>query len=84
MVYPSDINLQLKSPENSIVHHTRVNNTFISKIYTEHGNITAVLCGKFQNDWKNATDVIDERDFTRFEFRVLWGESEMHRDQGCS
>ena len=37
---------------------------------TEHGNDTAVLCAKFQNVWRTETDVMDERDFARFEFKM--------------
>ena len=40
---------------------------------TEHGNITAVLCAKFQNNLINEMDVMDEKDFTRFEFKRSWG-----------
>ena len=34
---------------------------------------TAVHCAKFQNDWTTETDVWDERDFARFEFKLRFG-----------
>ena len=36
-------------------------------------HITAVLCAKFQTDWTIETDVTDERDFARFEFKMRFG-----------
>ena len=40
---------------------------------TEHGSITAVHCAKFQTDWTIETDVMDERDFARIEFKMGFG-----------
>ena len=34
---------------------------------TKHGSVIAALCAKFQNDWTTDTNVMDERDFVRFE-----------------
>ena len=42
-------------------------------ICTEHGSDTAVLCAKFQNDWTTETDVMDEQNFARFEFKMSFG-----------
>ena len=33
-------------------------------------SINAVLSAKIQNDWINETDVMDERYFERFEFKM--------------
>ena len=32
-----------------------------------------VLCAKFQSDSTNETDVVDERDFSRLEFKMSFG-----------
>ena len=44
------------------------------EICTEHGSIIAVLCAKFQTDWIIETDVMDQWDFTRFEFKTSFGQ----------
>ena len=42
--------------------------------WTDRSEIgTAVLCAKFQADWTIETDVMDERDFARFEFKMSFG-----------
>ena len=33
----------------------------VLKFCTKHGNDAAVLCAKFQNDWENEIDVMDDR-----------------------
>ena len=43
------------------------------EICTEHSSILVVLCANFQNDLKTRIDVLDERDFIRFEFSKLQG-----------
>ena len=42
----------------------------ILNFFTEHGSDTAMLCAKFQDDWTIDTDVMDEQDFGRFEFKM--------------
>ena len=34
---------------------------------------TAVLCTKFQDDWIIGPEIMDERDFARFEFEIRFG-----------
>ena len=70
--YPSDIHLKLKSREASFAHNSCFSWLIALKFCTGHGSITAVsvLCAKFQTDWAIETDVMDERDFARFEFRT--------------
>ena len=43
---------------------------FILKFCTEHGSDTAVLCAKFQNDFKIELDVMDNKIFMRLEFEI--------------
>ena len=45
----------------------------VLKFYTEYGSDTVVLCAKNQNDWIIDTDLMDERDFSRFEFKRSFG-----------
>ena len=40
---------------------------FILKFCTEHGSIAAMLCTKFQNDYRINKDVVDSWDFTKFD-----------------
>ena len=35
------------------------------KFCTDHGNITAVLCAKFRNNWPTQMDDVDEQVFVR-------------------
>ena len=63
--YPSETHLKLKSREISFVHNTRFNCPIVLKFCTEHGN---------QNDWKLDMAVMNERDFTRFEFKMRFGQ----------
>ena len=71
--YPSETHLKLKSREYSFVHNICLGYPIILKFYTEHGSDTAVLCAKFQNAWIIETDVRDEHDFARFEFKMSFG-----------
>ena len=68
--YLSETHLKLKSREISFVHNICLKNPIVLDFCTQHGSITVVLCVKFQNDWTNATNVMDERDFARFEFEM--------------
>ena len=45
----------------------------ISKFCTEHDSDTSMLCAKFPNDCMPITDVKDEWDVTRFEFKMSFG-----------
>ena len=54
--YPSETPLKPKSCEISFGHNLLVNYPIALKFCTERN--TAVLCGKFQNNWTTETDVI--------------------------
>ena len=68
--YPSKTHLWLKSREISFVQNIPFGSEIVMKICTEHDSDTVVLCAHFQNDSTTATNVMDERDFARFEFRT--------------
>ena len=68
-----DIPLKLKSRKISFAYNIFFNCPIISKLNTEHGSDTAVLCVKFWNDWVTEMDVMDEHDFMRFEFTMRFG-----------
>ena len=71
--YPSEIHLQLKSREISLAHNSGFSWPIALKFCTEHGSIIAVLCAKFQTDWTIEMDVMEERVFARFEFKMSFG-----------
>ena len=71
--YPSEIHLKLKFHEISFAHNSCFSSPIALKFCTEHDSVTAVLCAKFQTDWTIETDVMDERDFVRFEFKMSFG-----------
>ena len=71
--HPSETHIKLRSREISFAHNSLRNCQIVLKYCTEHGSITAVLCAKFQNDLTNEMDVLDERDFARFEFEMSFG-----------
>ena len=71
--YPSETHGKLKSREISFAHNLFINYPIVLNFCTVHGSITAVLCAKFQNDWTIARDIIDERVFARFEFKMSFG-----------
>ena len=45
----------------------------ILKFCTEYGSITVVLCAKLWKDWTTKTDVTDERDYEKVEFKMSFG-----------
>ena len=59
--------INLKSLENLFAHDLLLSCHIVLKFCTEHGSATAMLCANFQNDMASETDVLDERDFSRFE-----------------
>ena len=71
--YLSETHLKLKSCDIWFVHKSSLSRPIVLQFCTEHGRITGVLCAKFLNVWTIETDVIDERDFTRFEFKMIFG-----------
>ena len=77
--YPSKKHLKPKSREISFAHYLFPSYTIILKFCTEHGGITVVLCAKFQNDWTADTNVLDERDLARFEFKMGCGRINHHK-----
>ena len=42
------------------------------KFCTKHDSDNVGLCAKFQNDWTTETDVMIERDFVRFRFKLIF------------
>ena len=64
----SETHYKPKSREISFVHNLFLSYPIILKFYIEHDSITAVLCAKLRNDYTAAKDVIDGRNFARFEF----------------
>ena len=71
--YLSETHLIPKSVEIWFAHSLFLNYLIILKFCTEHGSFTALLCAKFQNDLTTEMDVMDERDFARFEFKMSFG-----------
>ena len=59
--------LKVKARENSLVHNIGFNNLIVLKFFS------AVFCAKLQSDWATETNVMDERDFTKFEFKMRFG-----------
>ena len=68
--YLSETHLKPKSVEIWFAHNLFLNYLIILKFWTEHGSVIAMLCAKFKNDLTTEMDVMDERDFTRFEFKM--------------
>ena len=60
--------LQLKCCEISFVHNIHCCCKVALKFCTEHGNITALICAKFQNDWVTDKWAISKLEFVRFWF----------------
>ena len=71
--YPSETHLTPKSHKISCAHNACLHWPIVLKFYTEHDSITAVFCVICQNVWKIETDVMDERNFARFEFKMSFG-----------
>ena len=70
--YPSETPLKPKSHKNSFSDNICRSCPVILKFCTEHGRDTAVLCAKFQDNWIIKMDVMGERDFVRFEFKICF------------
>ena len=68
--YPSETHLKLKSRENSFVDIICFNCPIALLICTEKGSDTAMFYAKFQDDGMIDSDVMDQRDFARFEFKM--------------
>ena len=65
--------LQLKFRIISFVNDLLLSQQIVLKFCIEHGSITAMLCVKCQNDLTSEIDVMDKRDFVRFEFKMSFG-----------
>ena len=52
---------------------TQISCSIVLILCTKHGSDTDALCVKFQNDWTTQANVMDERDFSRFEFKISFG-----------
>ena len=64
---PSETSPKLKSPKDLLANDQLRN---CQEFCTEHGSDTAMLCGKFQNNWTIMMNVIKQCDFVIFEFKV--------------
>ena len=64
--YPPETYLKLESREVSIPHN-------LFRSCSMHGSDTVVLRVKLQNDCTTVTEVMDERDFARFEIKMSFG-----------
>ena len=65
--YNMDNPSEIKSREITFVHIIRFICPIVLKPCTEHDSATVVLCAKFQNDWITERNVMNKRDFTRFQ-----------------
>ena len=70
MGYLSETHLKLKSRKISFIHNSHSKFPIVLKFCTEHGSTTVVLCAKFHNNWTIKMGDMDERNFTRFEFKM--------------
>ena len=71
MGFPFKTHLKSKSSVISFAHtHASVDQSFWNFAQSTTDSITTMLCAKFQNDWTIETNVMDERDFARFEFKT--------------
>ena len=68
--HPSETYLKLKSREIFFDHNIHFGGQIASKFCTTHDSNTAMLRAKYEYDSTTAKWVIDERDFTRFEFKM--------------
>ena len=57
----------------SFAHNLFFSYPIILKFCTEYGSITVVLCAKLWKDWTTKTDVTDERDYEKVEFKMSFG-----------
>ena len=69
---PSEIHPKLKFREISFTNKVLRSCQIISKFCTEHGSVIAVLCAKFRNDLTTEIGLMGERDFARFEFKMIF------------
>ena len=58
--YPPEIQHKFKSREVSFAHNLLLNYPIVLKFCAEHDSLTVVRCAKYQNDWPNETNVMDE------------------------
>ena len=68
--FPPETHPELKSCKIFYAHDLLCSHSFVLKFCTEHGGIPAVLSAKYQNDCISETDVMDERVFSRFKFKM--------------
>ena len=66
--YPPENHLESKSREISFDHNICLNNPIVLKCCTEHCSDTVVLWDK--DNWIIGTDLMDERDVARYEFKM--------------
>ena len=58
------------SHQNSFAHNLFPSQPIFFKLVSEHRSDTVMLCAKFQNDSANETNVMHEKAFVRFEFKM--------------
>ena len=64
-----ETHLPVKSSEISFAHNLLLSCEIVLTLCTEHDCVSVVLCANFGNDFTTEIDVLDERNFTRFEFK---------------
>ena len=71
--------------DNLFVHNIRFRCPIVLKFFTVHGSITVVLCDKLQNDKTTQVDIIEERVFAKYEFKMSLGRYPiLHKGAGYS
>ena len=73
--YPPATHLKLKSRKIPFAYNLSISYpiVFFFSNCTEHGNDTAMLCANYQTNWTIEMEVMDKRDFARFEFKMSFG-----------
>ena len=64
--YPPETRLKLLYHELSFVHNIQLDIPIVLKFCPE-------LCEKYKNDWTTESNVMDERDFARFQIKISFG-----------
>ena len=65
--------LKLQLYEISFAHDIFRFGPFVFKFCRAHGRDAAMLCAKFKNDWATQMGIVNERIFTRCEFKICFG-----------
>ena len=81
MGYLSETHLKLKSRAKSRLPITYF---AVAQSFWNFAQSTTVLCAKFHNDWTPEMDVIDERHYATFEFKISFGRISQVAQGPCS